>query len=115
MKTFKQFLEEATIQQLMAQANAARQKGDMTTFIELQKQAAELGKGTQAKIAAAVNKGQKKPKANPNTWVSGRASKPETPTSSVGTTAKHTRSIVNRRTGQRIGTSDPKDVRVSWS
>ena len=114
MKTFREFLEEATIQQLMAQANAARQRGDMTTFIELQKQAAELGKGTQAKIAAAVNKGQKKPKANPNTWVSGRASKPESPTSSVGTTADvRRRRVTDMRTGRDLGPAEPSDTLTS--
>lgn len=114
MKTFRAFLEEATIQQLMAQANAARQKGDMETFIELQKQVAELGKGTQAKISAAVNKGQKKQKANPNTWVSGRASKPESPISSVGTTADvRRRRVTDIRTGRDLGQAEPSDTRTS--
>ena len=114
MKTFREFLLEATIQQLMAQANAARQKGDMETFIELQKQAAELGKGTQAKISAAVNKGQKKQKVNPNTWVSGRASKPESPTSSVGTTANvRRRRVTDIRTGSDLGPAEPSDTRTS--
>lgn len=105
---------EATIQQLMAQAKAARQKGDMETFLEFQKRAAELGKGTQARISAAVNKGQKKPKANPNTWVSGRASKPESPTSSVGTTADvRRRRVTDIRTGRDLGQAEPSDTRTS--
>lgn len=115
MKTFRTFLLEATIQQLRAQANAARQRGDWAEFNRIQVEAGKLEAGTQAKIGAALNKGKKKPETNQNTWVSGRASKPETPVSSVGTTSKHTRGIVNRRTNQYIGPSDPKDVRVSWS
>ena len=74
MKTFQEFILESTIQQLRSQANAARQRGDMETFIKLQKQAAELGTGTQAKISAATSD---KPKEKPreNTWVSGKPSK----------------------------------------
>lgn len=113
MKTFRTFLLEVTIQQLRAQANAARQRGDMAKFLELQKQAAELGTGTQAKIGDALNRGQEKPKANPNTWVSGRASKPETPTSSVGTTAGISRTIVDRGTGRKLGRSEPPDTLTS--
>jgi hypothetical protein len=75
MKTFQEFILESTIQQLRSQANAARQRGDMETFIKLQKQAAELGTGTQAKISAATSD---KPKEKPreNTWVSGKPSRP---------------------------------------
>ena len=78
MKTFVDFLLEsnvsAEIAELRRKANIARQKGDMKTFIELQKQAAELGAGTQAKIDAAT---RDKPRDNPreNTWVSGKPSK----------------------------------------
>jgi hypothetical protein len=74
MKTFQKFILESTIQQLRSQANTARQRGDMETFIKLQKQAAELGTGTQAKISAATSD---KPKEKPreNTWVSGKPSK----------------------------------------
>ena len=78
MKTFVDFLLEsnvsAEIAELRRKANTARQKGDMKTFIELQKQAAELGAGTQAKIDAAT---RDKPRDKPreNTWVSGKPSK----------------------------------------
>jgi hypothetical protein len=78
MKTFVDFLLEsnvsAEIAELRRKANIARQKGDMKTFIELQKQAAELGAGTQAKIDAAT---RDKPRDKPreNTWVSGKPSK----------------------------------------
>ena len=80
MKTFVDFLLEsnvsAEIAELRRRANAARQKGDMKTFIELQKHAAELGAGTQAKIDAAT---RDKPRDKPreNTWVSGKPSKPK--------------------------------------
>ena len=80
MKTFVDFLLEsnvsAKIAELRRKANTARQKGDMKTFIELQKQAAELGAGTQAKIDAAT---RDKPidKPRENTWVSGKPSKPK--------------------------------------
>ena len=80
MKTFVDFLLEsnvsAKIAELRRKANTARQKGDMKTFIELQKQAAELGAGTQAKIDAAT---RDKPRDKPreNTWVSGKPSKPK--------------------------------------
>ena len=80
MKTFVDFLLEsnvsAEIVELRRKANIARQKGDMKTFIELQKQAAELGAGTQAKIDAAT---RDKPRDKPreNTWVSGKPSKPK--------------------------------------
>jgi hypothetical protein len=80
MKTFVDFLLEsnvsAEIAELRRKANTARQKGDMKTFIELQKQAAELGAGTQAKIDAAT---RDKPRDKPreNTWVSGKPSKPK--------------------------------------
>ena len=80
MKTFVDFLLEsnvsAEIAELRRKANIARQKGDMKTFIELQKQAAELGAGTQAKIDAAT---RDKPidKPRENTWVSGKPSKPK--------------------------------------
>ena len=80
MKTVVDFLLEsnvsAEIAELRRKANTARQKGDMKTFIELQKQAAELGAGTQAKIDAAT---RDKPRDKPreNTWVSGKPSKPK--------------------------------------
>jgi hypothetical protein len=75
MKTFQEFILESTIQQLRSQANAARQRGDMETFIKLQKQAAELGTGTQAKISAATSD-KPKQKSRESTWVSGKPSKP---------------------------------------
>jgi hypothetical protein len=80
MKTFVDFLLESNVSteiaELRRKANIARQKGDMKTFIELQKQAAELGAGTQAKIDAAT---RDKPidKPRENTWVSGKPSKPK--------------------------------------
>lgn len=77
MKTFSEFLLETTIQELRAKANAARQKGDMETYIELQKQAAELGAGTQAKISVATRDKDKKKEKRENTWVSGKPSKPK--------------------------------------
>jgi hypothetical protein len=70
MKTFQEFILESTIQQLRSQANAARQRGDMETFIKLQKQAAELGTGTQAKISAATSDKPKKP-SDPNSITGG--------------------------------------------
>ena len=75
----------------------------MAKFLELQKQAAELGTGTQAKIGDALNRGQEKPKANPNTWVSGRATFRDTPISSVGTTPDVRRSDIK----------EPSDVRIA--
>lgn len=80
MKTFVDFLLESNVSteiaELRRKANIARQKGDMKTFIELQKQAAELGAGTQAKIDAATrDKHRDKPREN--TWVSGKPSKPK--------------------------------------
>jgi hypothetical protein len=64
MKTFQDFILEsnvsAEIAELRRKANVARQKGDMKTFIELQKQAAELGAGTQAKIGALTGDRDKK-------------------------------------------------------
>jgi hypothetical protein len=78
MKTFADFLLEANVSaeiaELRRKANTARQKGDMKTFIELQKQAAELGAGTQAKISAATND-KPREKSRENTWVSGKPSK----------------------------------------
>jgi hypothetical protein len=80
MKTFQEFILEsnvsAEIAELRRKANVARQKGDMKTFIELQKQAAELGAGTQAKIGALTGDRDKKDERE-NTWVSGKASKPK--------------------------------------
>ena len=79
MKTFADFLLEANVSaeiaELRRKANTARQKGDMKTFIELQKQAAELGAGTQAKISAAT-RDTPRDKPRENTWVSGKPSKP---------------------------------------
>jgi len=80
MKTFQEFILEAAgdvakeIAMLRAKANAAKQKGDMKTFLELQMQAGELQPGTQAKIDAAT---RDKPRDKPreNTWVSGKPSK----------------------------------------
>ena len=74
MKTFVDFLLEsnvsAEIAELRRKANIARQKGDMKTFIELQKQAAELGAGTQAKIDAATRDKPRTP-SNPNSITGG--------------------------------------------
>ena len=80
MKTFQEFILEAAgdvakeIAMLRAKANAAKQKGDMKTFLELQMQAGELQAGTQAQIDAAT---RDKPRDKPreNTWVSGKPSK----------------------------------------
>ena len=78
MKTFVDFLLEANVSaasaELRRRANVARQKGDMETFIELQKQASELGAGTQAKIKVALNDKPQEP-ANRNSKVVGYASK----------------------------------------
>jgi hypothetical protein len=80
MKTFQEFILEAAgdvakeIAMLRAKANAAKHKGDMKTFLELQMQAGELQAGTQAQIDAAT---RDKPRDKPreNTWVSGKPSK----------------------------------------
>lgn len=77
MKTFSDFLLESTIQELRSKANAARQRGDMKTFLELQKQAAELGTGTQAKIGAVTRDKDRKKEERQNTWISGKPSKPK--------------------------------------
>jgi hypothetical protein len=77
MKLFSEFILEATIQEIRARANAAKQKGDMKTYIELQKQAAELGAGTQAKIGAVTRDKDKKKEERENTWVSGKPSRPK--------------------------------------
>ena len=78
MKTFVDFLLEANVSaasaELRRRANVARQKGDMETFIELQKQASELGAGTQAKIKVALNDKPQEP-TNRNSKVVGYASK----------------------------------------
>lgn len=79
MKTFKVFILEATektIQQLRAEANAARLKGDMKTFAAIQKEAGWRADGTKAKIAALISDDEA-PKSNPNTWVSGKPQKPK--------------------------------------
>jgi hypothetical protein len=83
MKTFREFIVETTIQDLRSRANAARQRGDMATFIELQKQASELGAGTQAKIAAVTGDKDKKPERE-NTYISGKPSKPKDTRGSTG-------------------------------
>ena len=75
MKTFREFILEATIQELRAKARMLRQKGDDAGALEVEKQAGELQVGTQAKIDAAT---RDKPRDKPreNTWVSGKPSKP---------------------------------------
>ena len=75
MKTFSDFLLEATIQELRAKAKMLRQKGDMKGALEVEMQAGELQAGTQAKIGALTGDRDKKDERE-NTWVSGKASKP---------------------------------------
>ena len=76
MKTFSDFLLEATIQELRAKAKMLRQKGDMKGALEVEMQAGELQAGTQAKIGALTGDRDKKDERE-NTWVSGKASKPK--------------------------------------
>ena len=75
MKTFQEFILEATIQELRAKAKMLRQKGDMKGALEVEMQAGELQAGTQAKIGALTGDKDKKDERE-NTWVSGKASKP---------------------------------------
>ena len=75
MKTFQEFILEATIQELRAKAKMLRQKGDMKGALEVEMQAGELQAGTQAKIGALTGDRDKKDERE-NTWVSGKASKP---------------------------------------
>ncbi len=76
MKSFQEFILEAEgdvakkIAMLRAKANAAKQKGDMKTFLELQIQAGELQPGTQAKISAATSDEPREP-SNPNSITGG--------------------------------------------
>lgn len=109
MKTFVDFLLESNVSveiaELRRKANIARQKGDMKTFIELQKQAAELGAGTQAKIDAAT---RDKPRDKPreNTWVSGKPSKPKDTRGGAGSLENISSSAgegENTSTGGRFG------------
>ena len=74
MKTFQEFILEATIQELRAKAKMLRQKGDMKGALEVEMQAGELQAGTQAKIGALTGDRDKKDERE-NTWVSGKASK----------------------------------------
>ena len=76
MKTFQEFILEATIQELRAKAKMLRQKGDMKGALEVEMQAGELQAGTQAKIGALTGDWDKKDERE-NTWVSGKASKPK--------------------------------------
>tara|TARA_R110000868_G_scaffold172873_2_gene408863 strand:+ start:257 stop:664 length:408 start_codon:yes stop_codon:yes gene_type:complete len=76
MKTFQEFILEATIQELRAKAKMLRQKGDMKGALEVEMQAGELQAGTQAKIGALTGDRDKKDERE-NTWVSGKASKPK--------------------------------------
>lgn len=100
MKLFSEFILEATIQELRARANAAKQKGDMKTYIELQKQAAELGAGTQAKIGAVTKDKDKKKEKRENTWVSGKPSKPKDTRGASGSLSN-----VSSSAGEGEGTS----------
>jgi hypothetical protein len=84
MKTFREFILEATIQELRAKARMLRQKGDMEGALEVEKQAGELQAGTQAKISAATSD-RPKSKPNPNSITGGgRASKPADTRGRVG-------------------------------
>jgi hypothetical protein len=76
MKTFQEFILEATIQELRAKAKMLRQKGDVEGALEVEMQAGELQAGTQAKIGALTGDRDKKDERE-NTWVSGKASKPK--------------------------------------
>ena len=76
MKTFQEFILEATIQELRAKAKMLRQKGDMKGALEVEMLAGELQAGTQAKIGALTGDRDKKDERE-NTWVSGKASKPK--------------------------------------
>jgi len=76
MKTFQEFILEATIQELRAKAKMLRQKGDLEGALEVEMLAGELQAGTQAKIGALTGDRDKKDKRE-NTWVSGKASKPK--------------------------------------
>ena len=76
MKTFQEFILEATIQELRAKAKMLRQKGDLEGALEVEMLAGELQAGTQAKIGALTGDKDKKDERE-NTWVSGKASKPK--------------------------------------
>ena len=99
--------------------NIARQKGDMKTFIELQKQAAELGAGTQAKIDAAT-RDKPRTSSNPNSITGGGYAQtgrrgrigPDS-ASSVGTVPNsRRRRVFDMNTGRDLGPADPSDVRI---
>jgi hypothetical protein len=82
MKTFQEFILEASggeeedvdvakkIAMLRAKANAAKHKGDMKTFLELQIQAGELQAGTRQKIKDATRDNPRTP-SNPNSITGG--------------------------------------------
>lgn len=125
MKTFQEFILEAAgdlakeIAMLRAKANAARQKGDMKTFIELQTQAAELGAGTQAKIDATTRDNPRSP-SNPNSITGGGYAQtgrrgrigPDS-ASSVGTVPNiRRRRVFDMNTERDLGPADPSDVRI---
>ena len=76
MKTFREFILEATIHELRAKARMLRQKGDMAGALEVEKQAGELQAGTQAKISALTRDKPRSPQ-NPNSYITGKPSKPK--------------------------------------
>jgi len=130
MKTFQEFILEAAgeeedvdlakkIAMLRAKANAAKQKGDMKTFLELQIQAGELNPGTREKIDAAIRDKPRTP-SNPNSITGGGYAQtgrrgrigPDS-ASSVGTVPNsRRRRVFDMNTGRDLGPADPSDVRI---
>jgi hypothetical protein len=76
MKTFRVFILEATIQELRAKARMLRQKGDDAGALEVEKQAGELQAGTQDKIRLALTRDNPRSPQNPNSYITGKPSKP---------------------------------------
>jgi hypothetical protein len=125
MKTFQEFILEAAgdvakeIAMLRAKANAAKQKGDMKTFLELQMQAGELQAGTQDKIRA-LTSDKPRTSSNPNSITGGGYAQtgrrgrigPDS-ASSVGTVPNsRRRRVFDMNTGRDLGPADPSDVRI---
>ena len=131
MKTFQEFILEASggeeedvdvakkIAMLRAKANAAKHKGDMKTFLELQIQAGELQAGTRQKIKAATRDNPRTP-SNPNSITGGGYAQtgrrgrigPDS-ASSVGTVPNiRRRRVFDMNTGRDLGPADPADVRI---
>jgi len=131
MKTFQEFILEASggeeedvdvakkIAMLRAKANAAKHKGDMKTFLELQIQAGELQAGTRQKIKAATRDNPRTP-SNPNSITGGGYAQtgrrgrigPDS-ASSVGTVPNiRRRRVFDMNTGRDLGPADPSDVRI---